>query len=183
MLKKLALAAVAALGLSTSAQAADWTGFYLGVLGGVSFGGIPDCRPSCNEAWPGIAKVVGYNWDNGDVIFGIDEMVVVTFVPEEFTSDPVRKVSWQKMARIGFEITDNVMLYGAVGGGYGVIWDDEGSASAWYGAVAGGAEVALNEDLIWRTHLQYSRSQNFSDCTGCYVRVLTWGTGLVWSLN
>ena len=182
-MKKLVLAAIAALGFSANAQAADWSGFYLGVLGGFSAGGIPDCGSDCNEVWPGIAKVAGYNWDTGDMIFGIDEMVVVTFVPEDFASEQVTKISWQKMGRFGFEITDNIMIYGAAGGGISAVWDADDFDSLWYGAVAAGVEVALNENLSWRTHLQYSRSQMFSDCEGCFVHVTTLATGVTWSLN
>ncbi|MEX1180389.1 MAG: outer membrane beta-barrel protein [Cucumibacter sp.] len=186
MLKKLALAAVAALGLSTTAQAADWSGFYLGVLGGVSMVSIPECGSECDITLPGIAKVAGYNWDNGDVIFGIDEMVVVSFLPDDIYN--TRKIQWQKMARVGFEITDNAMIYGAAGAGIAFVWADccvpsPPDNSAFYAAVAAGAEVMLNENLIWRTHLQYSRSEQLEDCTGCFIQAFSAATGLVWAIN
>jgi outer membrane immunogenic protein len=182
-MKKLFLAAIAALTFSATARAADWSGFYLGVLGGFSAGGIPDCGSSCDQTWPGVAKVAGYNWDTGDMIFGIDEMVVVTFVPEDFASEPVTKVSWQKMGRFGVEVTDTIMIYGALGGGIAAVWDSDDFDSLWYGAVAAGVEVAVSEDLSWRTHLQYSRSQFFSDCSDCFVHATSIATGIVWSFN
>lgn len=185
MLKKLALAAVAAFGISGTAQAADWSGFYLGVLGGVSMAGIAECAPDCSVTLPGIAKVAGYNWDNGDMIFGIDEMVVVSFWPDDLFN--VRKIQWQKMARIGFEVTDNAMIYGAAGAGIAFVWADVAlpfsDNSAFYAAIAAGAEVMLNENLIWRTHLQYSRSELFDPCTGCFIQAFSAGTGLVWAIN
>jgi outer membrane immunogenic protein len=183
-MKKLFLAAIAALTFSTAARAADWSGFYLGVLGGASFSNLPDCGPSCDATVPGIAKVVGYNWDTGDVIFGIDELVAVSFWPYNDENN-VQKLQWQAMARVGIEITDNVMIYGAAGGGIAFVWSEPPPPenSLWYAAVAAGVEVALSEELSWRTHLQYSRSEFFTDCSGCFIQATSVATGVVWTFN
>jgi outer membrane immunogenic protein len=181
MLKKLVLAAVAAVGLTGSAQAFDWSGFYVGVLGGFSVARDADGCSDCSVTLPGIAKVVGYNWDNGDIIYGLDEMFVVSFWPYDENVD-VRKIEWQKLFRVGTEITDNVMIYGAVGGGIAYVSVDGSSDHLAYGAIAAGVEMALNENAIWRTHLQFSRSRNYDPCSTCYITAISIGTGLSWLL-
>lgn len=177
MIKRLVLAAVAAVGLNTAAQAEDWAGWYAGILGGASNGMIVECGSECTETLPGIAKVFGYNWVNGDLIYGIDEMLVASFWPYD---DPVHKLSWQKMVRVGTEITDDILLYGAVGAGLSFLWvDGELDGYAPYGAIAAGVEMALQDSWRWRTHVQYSRSAPF-ECQGiCTIRAFSVATGIV----
>lgn len=197
-LKTLILGAAAALAMGTSAlatdlyvespayvepeQETDWSGFYIGLLKGVSFASIPDCGSECDVSLPGIAKVIGYNWDTGDIIFGVDEMFVMSFWPYEAQYDEVRKFQWQKLFRIGVEVTDNTMIYGAAGGGIAYVFLDGNKDHEPYGAIAAGVEVMFNENAIWRTHVQYSRTRNFDPCSGCFIQAFSIATGVSWLL-
>ena len=185
--------AVASVTMSTAALAADlyavvtptgpyvdegrdWSGFYIGKLGGFSYaweGG--DCQ-ECNDTYFGISKVFGYNWDDGDVIYGIDKMVTLTFFDPD---ESIYKIAIQKMGRIGFEISDNAMIYGAAGFGWAAVLCDGCEGTAFYAAVAAGVEVAVADNLNWRTHVQYSKP--IGDFSA--LNVISVGTGLVWNFN
>ncbi len=146
----------------------------------------------------GIAKVFGHNWQSGNFVLGIDGMVAwqsmheieelfdalcgLTECSEEDGAN-LYKISVQVMGRIGFVITDNVMVYGAAGVGasrFGCSGDC-GPSDEWYpyGAIAAGVEVAANEHFLWRTHVQFSRSLTLED------PITAWAvaTGGVWAIN
>jgi len=198
------LAAGAALGISaqfsTAASATDlmdsmyttpetghdWSGFYAGVIGEVS-GIIFNVDGFGYEAIGGIAKTFGHNWDNGDVIYGIDKMVIVTPLGQNDDDTSIWKFSFQGMGRIGTEVTDNTMIYGAAGLGWSVtpnLPGDGDTYSTAYAALAAGVEVAMNERLAWRSHAQWSIP--FEDGIRTALSepgvfgILSFGTGLVW---
>lgn len=175
-LRKIVLAAIAACGFADSAKAEDWTGFYAGVLGEGTFVYIDGATIGVG----GLAKVFGYNWDQGDMVFGFDEMLAITPV----TSGEAT-FAWQKMGRVGFEVTESALLYGAAGGGY--FWFPDASFSTGYGAVAAGVEVAMGDNAAWRTHAQLSFPFDQSIFSGAppeiFHGLISVGTGLVWNFN
>ena len=191
-LRTLVVAAVASITMSTAALAADlyavvtptgpyvdeghdWSGFYIGKLGGFSYGWDGECDCDANNTYFGISKVFGYNWDDGDVIYGIDKMLTVTFLGEDDY-----KLSIQKMGRIGFEISDNAMVYAGAGLGWATLLCDNCSGGWFYAGVAAGVEVAVADNLNWRTHVQYSKPLH-PDLS--WLNVISVGTGLVWQFN
>jgi len=170
---KMLLAATAAFGFATAAaNAEDWNGFYAGVLGGGSFGAI---EGECCFGVLGASKVFGYNWDNGDTVMGIDEMVTFTNL------DGDAKISWQKSFRFGWEVTDNTLLYGGAGAGVSFIPSE--SYSTGYGLVATGLEVAMTEQLAIRAHAQMSFPFDPEWWDAGLSPVVSLGTGFVWSFN
>lgn len=156
----------------------DWGGFYVGKLGGISFGWDSECGRDCDDSFFGFSKVFGYNWDQGDIIYGIDKMITFTWIGGQ--QEDFWKVSTQKMGRVGIEITDNAMIYGAAGLGWSTIICDVCSGGVWYGAVAAGLEVAVADNLNWRTHVQFSKPLH-PDWS--WLSVVSVGTGLVWQFN
>lgn len=191
--KTFVLGAVAALAMGTSAfatdlyvettpmvsdEGTDWSGFYVGVLKGFSYAWESDCQ-DCNESFFDISKVFGYNWDQGNVIYGIDKMVTFTFLPEEQSAF---KLAIQKMARIGVEVGDRSMIYAGAGLGWaGIINCDCGPIpQTFYGAAAVGFEMKVSDELNWRTHVQYSKPL---DPSLSWLNVVSAGTGLVWTFN
>jgi hypothetical protein len=170
----LAAAMAATLGLSTQAKAQqNWSGFYAGVLGEASF------FSEDGSLWgvAGVAKVLGYNWDNGDLIYGFEKMLIVT--PIEPLDGGFWKFSWQGMGRIGMAVTDNTMIYGA--GGLGVSTVPSESFAVGYGAVAAGVEVAMNSNWRWRTHAQVSFPFDPGPTDG--MPVVSFATGAIHGFN
>ncbi len=187
-LKTIILGTFAALAMGTSAfatdlyatttstysepgKATDWSGFYFGVLGVGTHVYETGCF-ECSENGFGVAKVFGYNWQSGNVIYGIDKMFVYWPIAQE---PDVYKITFQAMARIGTEVTDGVMIYGAAGVGTTRFVDETPWAA--YGAIASGVEVAMNDNLRWRTHLQWSRALQYP------IANISVGTGIVWGFN
>jgi len=185
------LAAGAALGISaqfsTAASATDlmdsmyttpetghdWSGFYAGVLGGGTFVVV---EGNLFEGALGVAKVAGYNWQDGNKIWGVEAML--GYAPLHFEDPGVYKVTLQKMFRIGTEVTDNVMVYGAAGLGYAVIHlPGEPPLQSGYGALAAGVEAALGENVAWRGHVQASHPFMAESPFGILWTV---GGGFVW---
>lgn len=191
-LRTLVFAAAASVAMSTAALATDlyeavapvyeaddghdWGGFYVGKLGGMSVGWDSECGGDCSESFFGFSKVFGYNWDQGDIIYGIDKMVTFTWIDEE----DFWKLSIQKMGRVGIEVTDNAMIYGAAGMGWSTLLCDGCSGGVFYAGVAAGLEVAVADNLNWRTHVQYSKPLH-PDLS--WLNVVSVGTGLVWQFN
>jgi Outer membrane protein beta-barrel domain len=169
--------AVAALAMTGAASAEDWSGFYAGVLGEASFIDLSEIGAVGAVGTPGIAKVVGYNWDMGDWVIGVDELFAYWRIGYE--DEIISKLAWQKMVRVGYEITDNSLVYGA--GGFGIFrLNYDGDIETYtYGALAFGIEVAMNENMAWRTHAQVSFPQDDLFDTNIY----SVGTGVVWSFN
>ena len=218
MIRTLALAAAAAFALSAPALAVDWNGFYVGKLGfynHTDFDFFLEEEGECDEIESeeeaffclltgggldevGVAKVFGYNWQNGNFVLGIDGMVawqsmheltelfegfceLISECPEDVPN--MHKISVQAMGRLGIVVTDNVMIYGAAGFGASRLGcsDCESSEEEWwsYAAVAAGIEVAANENFVWRTHVQYSHSLGLEDPISAWAVA----TGAVWQIN
>jgi hypothetical protein len=172
-ISKWILAAVAAFGLTAPAKAYDWGGFYAGVLGGGTFVVV---EGNLFEGALGVAKVAGYNWQDGNKIWGVEAML--GYAPLHFEDPGVYKVTLQKMFRIGTEVTDNVMVYGAAGLGYAVIHlPGEPPLQSGYGALAAGVEAALGENVVWRGHVQASHPFMSESPFGILWTV---GGGFVW---
>lgn len=174
-------AAVAAFGISTaSAKAADWTGFYVGVMGGISAVSITECGPSCDTTAFNVGKVVGYNWDNGDTIFSLEEWVVNSTISEEDPAD-YTKLTWQKLARFGWEVGDSALIYAAAGGGIQALWVLGGyEGSALFAAIAAGAELKVSEQLSLRGHAQFSFAP---DAGGSSATAASIAGGLIFHFN
>lgn len=175
----LVVAAAAAFGFSTSAKAADWTGFYAGVMGGFSSVTFIECGDCTIDAM-NIAKVVGYNWDSGSTVFSLEEWLVNSTISEE---DPsyYTKLTWQKLARFGWEVGDSALLYVAGGGGIQALWvDGEFEGSALFGAIAAGAEYLVTDQLSLRAHAQFSYAPNVD---GTPATVASIAGGLIFHFN
>lgn len=177
------LAAIAALGMSAPAKAFDWTGFYTAVLYESSTLKFSDDQVYFNIGKSGFAVAGGYNFDQGDWIFGIDKMIVYTPIldidclGDTFDFDPfftcddevihAHKIAAQILGRVGYEITDNAMIYAGAGGGWLTVYfsDDSGSdhESFAYGALAAGLEVAMSEHWYARIHAQGSFAADFDE--------------------
>jgi outer membrane immunogenic protein len=90
-MKKLLLASACLFALAAPASAADlaarpytkapvavasvynWTGFYLGVVGGGAFGGTWDGTSGLPKTSGGfVGGTAGYNWQTGNVVFGLE---------------------------------------------------------------------------------------------------------------
>lgn len=166
------LAAVAAFGMSAPAKAFDWNGFYTAVLYESSTLKFDFEDVYINIGKSGFAVAGGYNFDQGDWVFGIDKMIVYTPIfdidctEDEIDFDPyftcddedihAHKIAAQVMGRVGYEITDNAMVYAGAGVGWLTFYYDGGHESFAYGALAAGLEVAMSEDWYARIHAQGS---------------------------
>ena len=175
-------AVVATFALSTvTAKSADWTGFYAGVMGGFSSVNNSECS-DCTVGATNIAKVVGYNWDSGSTVFGIEEWVVSSVV-SEWSEDPANytKLTWQKLARFGWEIGDSALLYAAAGGGLQMFWFEGGyEGAALFGAVAGGAEFLVSDQISLRGHVQLSYAP---DVEGVAYTATSIAAGVIFHFN
>jgi len=177
-LAHLVVAAAAAFSFSTAAKAADWTGFYAGVMGGASAATFLECG-DCVANVTNIAKVVGYNWDNGDTVFGLEEWVIRSFnseVPPDYF-----KLTWQKLARFGWEIGDSALIYVAGGGGVHALWElGEFEGAVFFAAAGAGAEFLVSDQLSLRVHGQFSYAP---EVEGTAVSVASIGAGVVFHFN
>ena len=178
-LAHLVVAAAAAFSFSTAAKAADWTGFYAGVMGGISAVTITECGPSCDATAFNIGKVVGYNWDNGGTVFSLEEWVIRSF-NSELSGEEYLKLTWQKLARFGWEMGDSALLYVAAGGGVHYLSSSGPSGTVFFGAVATGVEVLLTDQLSLRGHAQFSYTP---DADGSAATAASIGGGLIFHFN
>ncbi|WP_155889276.1 hypothetical protein [Cucumibacter marinus] len=118
----------------------DWSGFYVGKFAVAAMeiydGGI--------YGFGGFGAALGYNWQDGSTIYGIEKFV--GFAPD---GDDIL-ASYQVTGRIGTVLTENSIIYGSLSAGFTNAWDEA------YVAFGGGVEVAMNEKLAWRTHVQFT---------------------------
>lgn len=213
------LAAAAVFAMGTSAIAENWDGFYIGKLGFYNMVHLPDIEesgPGCEEEyevfcalWPdpmeevGVAKVVGFNVRQDDVVYGIDAMFGIMTLNDldalidvicELDGCPIDegvflyKLAAQAMGRIGWVVNDNMMVYGAAGLGMASLrcaGCDGGPPGDWepYAAVAAGIEVAATQHLLWRTHVQYSVGIGSEIDPEDRITSLMVATGGVWQFD
>ncbi|MGD9740434.1 MAG: outer membrane protein [Bauldia sp.] len=115
----------------------DWSGFYLGALGGYRIG------PS---DWS-IAGQAGYNFvAGGNLLFGVEARAGVTGLGGDGT-----EFAAMIGGRAGFIAGDRLLLYAATGLGY------RPSEPQWSWNVGGGAEFALGQNLSIFGEARYAR--------------------------
>lgn len=114
------------------APGVNWSGFYLGVMGGygwsdevrAGFGG-PAALSTADVKGGFIGGTAGYNWQSGKAVFGIEIDAAASGIKytETFagmTSENRLRALGSVTGRLGFLATDALLLY--VKGGYG--WAD-----------------------------------------------------------
>jgi outer membrane immunogenic protein len=160
----------------------NWTGFYLGLNGGYGFG-----RSEFNGTLPSgsfdtsgglFGATVGYNWQTGPVVFGLEGDIDWSDMKDTFTSGACptgcqTKNNWlgTVRGRVGYAI-DRVMPYVTGGLAVGDVEANQGgfagnhdTKAGW--AVGGGVEAALAGN--WTAKVEYLHADLGSvDCnTGC----------------
>lgn len=172
------LIATAALGLASTAQAADFTGPRVELRTGwdrLSVEGLPSANPAtanidADEDGVAYGLALGYDHAIGDsVIVGVeagvdffDNEVSGTIGTTRYDVDAKRDLD--VAARIGTKLTDNVLLYGKVGysnarvksrftTGATTLVDSENLDGV---RVGGGLEVALNDRVYAKAEYRYT---------------------------
>jgi hypothetical protein len=123
----------------------DWSGLYVGKFA-IAFMEMYD---GYIDGYGGLGAALGYNWQNGTTIYGVEKYV--GFVP--YGGDIW--TTFQVNGRIGTVLTENSFIYGSLGFGVTNAWDDP------YVALGGGVEVAMSENLAWRTHFQVTPGSSY----------------------
>lgn len=157
----------ATLGWGPQARAEDWSGFYAAVLHEAPTPIYDFEGGFVNIGKSGVAIATGYNFDQGEFVFGIDKIIAYTPIAsiDCEMADPfydcdgvfdAHKFAFQVMGRVGYEITDTSLLYGAAGLGRLTVSANGKIESFGYGAVAAGLEIAMTEQFFARLHAQGS---------------------------
>lgn len=179
-MKKMILAAVAALGFAAPALAADaggyaamrdWSGAYLGLQAGYGWG---DSRASAIGGVPttgdfdisgGLGGYTsGYNWQSGEWVFGIESDTSISGIdgatPVSCVTLCSTEIDWLSTlrARLGWATGDFLpyitggLAYGKVVAGFpGTSFSVDDVKFGW--AAGAGVEVALNQD--WSFKFEY----------------------------
>lgn len=119
----------------------DWSGLYVG-----KFAAAAMIIDEYIYGYGGFGVALGYNWQNGSTVYGVEKYL--GYGPGIDDGIGI----FQATGRIGTTITDNTLLYGSLG--IGLLFDS-GDSDAFF-AFGGGVEVAMNEQLAWRTHVQFT---------------------------
>lgn len=163
-----ALAAAPALAQDRYAQpyygASDpWTGFYAGVLGGVSTKELPNVFAG-NNLMGGV--VAGYTSSFGPAVLGAELEGTYTLGKEySLTSNAALAQSWAGVAKLKAGVAfDDILLYGTAGYGWARL-DPKGNVASdarWAGGFAygGGAEFAFRNGMSIKLEYTQSRYDN-----------------------
>jgi opacity protein-like surface antigen len=139
--------------------APDWAGPYI-FLAGHAGVVVEDFE---FEGLAGVGAGIGYNWQSGDLIYGIEKHIAF------FPFDGDAWMTYQLNGRIGTVLTENSFIYGSLGVGATNEFED------FYVAFGGGIEVALNDKMNWRSHIQFTPAE--------YETFVGVSTGLVINLD
>ncbi len=135
----LAAAVTAALSLATPALAGDFAGPYVG--GALSAGFNAPVVPD----WEGSA-FVGFNFDFGSQLIAGGELDL-TYNPNSLW-DATSAATTTLDGRVGYLVSDEVMVYGRAGGGY-----TSGADGSYVWDVGAGAEYMLHNGMTVRGEL------------------------------
>jgi len=142
----------------------DWSGLYVGVIGGYS---LVDFRDEVYGAYGDIARgasvggKIGYNYVLGSskIILGIEAEYDKAFVIGDTAFWDItyyKNYSTSYMGRIGFDL-DSYMPYIVAGRSTGGLTYDTWSTVDYPGWTAGiGTEIALTNNLVGRVEYRYS---------------------------
>ncbi len=134
--------------------ASDWSGFYIGALGGIQNGDIIDTTPNPNIEYPfdstNYGVFAGYNHQFNDFVGGVEiDAQMGSLESLTLPSGPNLDIDYlvDARARLGFAF-DSVLLYGA--GGFTTTKVSTGAvtatASGWNAGV--GADIAVTDSVI-----------------------------------
>ncbi len=136
-------------------EGADWGGLYIGVLGDMQFvstGGT-------YSPWIGIGARVGYNFDFGNFVAGVEGTVEYsTTLPGPWAQ--YTAVEAVAVARAGVEVAGGKGLIFAAAGG-GSLWNLTNDQQAYFWTVGGGLEVMATDRLSIRTDYRYQGFPGF----------------------
>jgi len=115
----------------------DWSGFYFGVYGEFTHVNV---GPGVN-VW-GVGKRIGYNFDTGNIIFGVEGAAEYQW----------QTPSWdvQVVGRLGVELGDAALLYATAGVGHVTA-----PVASNYATVGGGIEYMVTENVSIRGDYKY----------------------------
>jgi opacity protein-like surface antigen len=105
--------------LTAPDEGTDWSGLYLGKFALINWARERNPIFSPPDAVFGVGKVVGYNWDLGQVILGV-EGVVGYYWPQTDSGiwgDVANQVLLEGNVRAGIEVGDNGLIYVLAGVG------------------------------------------------------------------
>lgn len=144
-------------GYSSTVPAAvyNWSGFYAGANLGYEWGKVSNT--SVNPAGLQGGLQAGYNWQNGQFVFGGETDIQIsgaddTFAPYKFSNPWFGTLR----ARGGYAWT-NILVYATLGLGYGELKGEKNSLSesktlvGWTGGI--GAEVGITN--TWSAKVEY----------------------------
>lgn len=176
------------------AAAFDWSGFYVGAAGSLgvisdsSANGIATFDPSQGSA--GAFAVLGYNWVNNNVVYGIEGDIGVLRAVGTLTEGGTDYDAWSLnidgvaslRGRLGFA-TENLLLYGTAGLAAANLNFETGiwsSTGVEVGAVVGaGVEVAAADNISLKAEGRYYAFPEADSDGGGYTHTSNTAVGLV----
>lgn len=139
-----------------------WSGPYAGVSVGYGFAGRTS-TPTTNFKTEGFqgGGFAGYNWQSGPVVFGGEADINYSSIRGGALGTSSRSgVDGSIRARLGYAITDDVLVYGTAGGAaQNLRVSDAAGANSkgMYGWTAGaGVDVKLTQQVFGRVEYRYS---------------------------
>ena len=99
------------------APAANWSGYYLGATGNYDFIGKQRGGPSSDDADGfGGSLYTGYNWQSGQIVYGVEADVGMSDQRSFATDGNSLKEGWNGSVRgrVGYDLSP-VMIYGTAG--------------------------------------------------------------------
>lgn len=149
----------------------DWTGFYLGIQGGYVWTKASQPGGSDTFDGPTLGVHAGYNFQNGNWVFGVEGDVGYTWNERSFGADDVG-TDWQGSlrGRVGYAI-DRTLIYGTGGLAFTNVYVDNPGGSlddTLFGWTLGaGIEHAFTDN--WSARIEY-RYSDFGEFTPNGVR-------------
>ncbi|MBI3703777.1 MAG: porin family protein [Rhizobiales bacterium] len=172
----------------------NWTGFYVGVAGGGGWGtshhstaGVTDFSDNFKVSGGLIGGTVGYNWQSGALVFGVEgdasyatikgstTGVVAPFCPDGINPNCTTKLRGLETLRVRFGYAaDRFMPYVTGGLAVGQIYAasdpgdvNSGSKSKATWTIGGGVEAAINRN--WSAKAEYLYA-DFGTLSGIFIR-------------
>lgn len=148
----------------------DWAGGYLGL--GLSYGRATHAYAPATPAWPngtgpGIGALAGYNWQNGNLVYGVEGHVEANRIRGSETvagaGDTRTDVSALGSLRLRLGVAqDRTLFFATAGGaagrvGYGIAGSDLSTATATGGMIGLGIEHAVRDGFHIRGDLEHYR--------------------------
>jgi outer membrane immunogenic protein len=150
-----------------AAPSNDWTGFYLGVLGGWTWANADTDAPGVGsidaDGWD-LGADAGYNWQFNNFVVGAEGDVMFSGVDGDEGGISVDQgVNGSLRARAGYAL-DNFLLYGTGGVAATDLELDDGAGSddqmLWGWTIGAGAEALLARNITARVEYRYTDYQD-----------------------